>query len=188
MNNIKIKRFKIKGLLKITPKIFNDKRGYFFESYNLNKYKKIRQNNFILDCHSYSKKNVLRGIHFQHKDPQAQLFYLVKGSIFLAVVDFRPNSKTFLKHQVFKLSSLKHEQIFTPPGVGSGFYAFEKETHLIYKISRLYKKNTEIGVKWNDKKIAINWPCANPIIGDKDKSNLTINQINFSKYSDLNKL
>tara|TARA_B100001250_G_C19589194_1_gene695609 strand:+ start:151 stop:720 length:570 start_codon:yes stop_codon:yes gene_type:complete len=189
MNNIKIEKFKIKGLLKISPKIHHDNRGYFFESYNFKKYSEIRKNNnFILDCHSFSKKNILRGIHFQYKDPQSQLFYLVKGSIFLVVVDFRPNSKTFLNHQVFNLKSKNHEQIFTPPGLGSGFYSYEKENHLIYKISRLYKKKTEIGVKWNDINLSIKWPCRRPIIGVKDKNNLNINQINFSKYKDLNSL
>ena len=141
-----------------------------------------------MDCHSYSKKNVLRGIHFQYKNPQAQLIYLVSGSIFLVVVDFRPNSKTFLQNQCFELNAKKHEQIFTPPGVGSGFYSYESDIHLIYKISKFYKKNCEMGVIWNDNKLGIKWPCKKPIMSDKDKKNYFINKINFDNFKDLKRL
>ena len=93
---MKIVNYKINGLKKIIPDIYKDIRGYFFESYNKKKYLNISQNLFVQDDHSFSRKNVLRGIHFQYKNPQSQLFYLVSGSIFLVTVDFRPKSKTFL--------------------------------------------------------------------------------------------
>ena len=134
---MKVTKFKIDGLIKIKPKIYNDKRGYFFESYNTDTYKDIINEKFVQDDHSFSTKNILRGIHFQCKKPQGQLFYLVTGKLFLAVVDFRPKSKTFLKHKVFILSSKFHEQIYTPPGVGCGFYSLEKRNHLIYKITSI---------------------------------------------------
>ena len=89
-------KYAIKGIIKIQPTIYKDKRGYFFESFNSKKYKKIIGNvSFVQDDHSFSKKNVLRGIHFQIKKPQSQLYYLVSGKIFLVIVDFRPLSKTF---------------------------------------------------------------------------------------------
>ena len=118
---MKIIKYKIKGIFKILPSIHKDKRGYFFESYHEKKYKKIFFSKFVQDDHSFSKKNVLRGIHFQYKNPQSQLLYLVTGRIFLVLVDFRPKSKTFLKHQIFNLNSKNHEQIFSPPGVGCAF-------------------------------------------------------------------
>ena len=185
-----IKKTKIKSLVQIEPNIYQDKRGYFFESYQSKKYQKISKNiNFLQDDHSFSKKNVLRGIHFQFKNPQAQLFYLVTGKIFLVAVDFRPNSKTFLHHEKFILDSRFHHQIYTPPGVGSGFYSFGKNNHLIYKISELYKNNkNEIGVMWNDKELNINWPCKKPIISTKDNNNKLITDINFYKFEDLKNL
>ena len=184
---MKVSNTKIKDLKIIQPKIFKDSRGYFFESFNLKKYKKIINNNkFVQDDHSFSKKNVLRGIHFQIKKPQSQLYYLVSGKIFLVIVDFRPLSKTFLKYVSFILDSKNHTQVYTAPGIGSGFYALEKNIHLIYKISKHYEKNNEIGVLWNDKKLKIKWPCKNPLLSEKDKNNLKIKEINFNKYKDLN--
>ena len=88
----------INGLKIIKPRIFRDKRGYFFESFNIKKYKNIiLDNHFVQDDHSFSKKNVLRGIHFQHKKPQNQLLYLVEGKIFIVFIDLRPKSKSFKK-------------------------------------------------------------------------------------------
>ena len=185
---MKIIKYKIKGIFKILPSIHKDKRGYFFESYHEKKYKKIFFSKFVQDDHSFSKKNVLRGIHFQYKNPQSQLFYLVSGSIFLVTVDFRPKSKTFLKHQVFYLNSKNHEQIYTPPGVGCGFYSLKNNNHLIYKISEIYKKNSEIGVIWNDPKLKIKWPCTKPIMSTKDKEYKTVDQIDFLNFSELLKL
>ena len=185
---MKIFKFKIKGLLKIKPDIYKDNRGYFFESYHSIKYNKFIKDKFVQDDHSYSRKNVLRGIHFQYKNPQSQLFYLVTGKIFLVTVDFRPKSKTFLQYQSFNLSSKFHEQIFTPPGVGCGFYSFTNDVHLVYKISKVYKINTEMGVIWNDKQLKIKWPCKRPVLSKKDKSYLSINRIDFQKLIDLNKL
>ena len=185
---MKIIKYKIKGIFKILPSIHKDKRGYFFESYHEKKYKKIFFSKFVQDDHSFSKKNVLRGIHFQYKNTQSQLLYLVTGCIFLVLVDFRPESKTFLKHQIFNLNSKNHEQIFSPPGVGCAFYSITNYTHLIYKISELYKKNCEIGVIWNDPLLKIKWPCTKPILSDKDKGYLSIDKINFQKLKHLNDL
>ena len=190
MNNILIKKFNIKGLYLIKPKIYSDGRGYFFESYNKNKYKKINiKTNFVQDDHSFSKKNVLRGIHFQYKRPQAQLIYLAKGKIYLVLVDFRPKSKTFLNNISLILDSKMHYQIYMPPGVGSGFYSLANENHLIYKISEIYRDNkNEIGVFWKDKDLNIKWPCKRPLISIKDKANMMIKDIKFMNYKDLLKL
>ena len=171
---INIKKFKIKDLLLLKPKIYKDDRGFFFESYNKKKYQKlIKINKFLQDDHSYSKKNVLRGIHFQYKRPQAQLLYLVTGKLFMVFVDFRPNSNTFLKYDKIILDSKNHYQIFTPPGVGSGFYSLASSNHLIYKISEIYKNDkNEMGIMWNDKTLNIKWPIKKPILSLKDQNNL----------------
>ena len=182
---MKIYKTKIKDLKIIEPKIFKDNRGYFFESYNYDRYKKYIKEKFVQDDHSFSKKNVLRGIHFQYKKPQGQLFYLITGKIFLVAVDFRLNSKTFLKHKKFILKSDGHEQIYTPPGVGCGFYSLENNNHLVYKITKTYKPGNEIGVIWNDNILNIKWPCKKPIISDKDKCYSKIKNISFNKFKDL---
>ena len=186
---MKILNTKIRDLKIIKPKIFKDKRGYFFESYNSNSYKKIIKNNrFIQDDHSFSKKNVLRGIHFQIKKPQNQLLYLVEGKIFLCFVDLRPKSKTFKKVYTTTLDSEKHHQIFQPAGVGSGYYVLSIRSHLLYKVSELYHKANESAIIWNDKDLNIKWPCKRPLLSINDQNNLNLSDINLTKYKDLMKL
>jgi len=186
---MKVLNTRIRDLKIIQPKIFKDSRGYFFESFHLKKYKKIIiNNNFVQDDHSFSKKNVLRGIHFQFKKPQNQLLYLVEGKIFFCFIDLRPNSITFKKQFSLILDSKKHKQIFQPAGVGSGYYVLSKQSHLIYKVSELYVKKNEQGILWNDKKLKINWPCKSPLISKNDKKNLKFEDIDFYKFNDLLKL
>ena len=180
---------KIRDLKIIKPKIFKDNRGYFFESYNSSAYKKITKKNiFVQDDHSFSKKNVLRGIHFQTHKPQDQLLYLVEGKIFICFIDLRPRSKTFQKTYTIVLKSEKHNQIFQPAGVGSGYYVLSEKSHLLYKVSELYYKKNENGIMWNDKDLNIKWPCKKPILSSNDKNNLNFNDINLNKYKDLIKL
>ena len=180
---------KIRDLKIIQPKIFRDKRGYFFESFNSKLYKNLIANsNFVQDDHSFSKKNVLRGIHFQIKKPQDQLLYLVEGKIFICFVDLRPNSITFKKQLNLILNSLTHKQIFQPAGVGSGYYVLSKQSHLIYKVSKIYSSANECGIMWNDKKLNIKWPTNKPILSKNDKNNLNFKDINFKKFKNLWKL
>ena len=179
----------INDLKIIKPKIFRDKRGYFFESFNIKKYKNIiLDNHFVQDDHSFSKKNVLRGIHFQHKKPQNQLLYLVEGKIFIVFVDLRPKSKSFKKQYSLILNSKNHVQIFQPAGVGSGYYVLSKQSHLIYKVSELFDKKNESGILWNDKMLNIKWPCKFPKLSGNDKKNARLKDINLYKYRDLLKL
>ena len=186
---MKVLDTKINNLKIIKPKIYRDKRGYFFESFNLKKYKKIMpDNHFVQDDHSFSKKNVLRGIHFQHKKPQNQLLYLVEGKIFIVFVDLRPKSKSFKKQLSLILDSKNHRQIYQPAGVGSGYYVLSKQSHLIYKVSELFDKKNESGILWNDKILNIKWPCKYPILSINDKKNEKFEDINFYKYRDLLKL
>ena len=180
---------KINNLKIIKPKIYRDNRGYFFEIFNLKKYKKIiSDNRFVQDDHSFSKKNVLRGIHFQHKKPQNQLLYLVEGKIFIVFVDLRPESTSFKKKHSLILDSKNHVQIFQPSGVGSGYYVLSKQSHLIYKVSELFDKKNEKGILWNDRTLNIKWPCKSPILSDNDKKNEKFENIKFYKFNELLKL
>ena len=187
--SVKVLNTIINGLKIIKPKIFRDKRGYFFESFNVKKYKNmILDNHFVQDDHSFSKKNVLRGIHFQHKKPQNQLLYLVEGKIFIVFIDLRPKSKSFKKQHSLILNSKNHMQIFQPAGVGSGYYVLSKQSHLIYKVSELFDKKNESGILWNDKMLNIKWPCKFPKLSGNDKKNARLKDINLYKYRDLLKL
>lgn len=185
---MKIIKTKIAGLLIIKPKTHKDKRGFFYESYVKKKYYSFCKKFFCQDNISLSKKNVLRGIHFQWKNPQAQIIQLLKGKIFIAFVDFRPKSKTFLKKKEFIIDSKNNEQIIMPPGVGSGFYALNNFNLMHYKVSEYYNPKFEMGIKWNCDKISINWPKGKKIISNKDKKNLITKNINFKIFKDLNKL
>tara|TARA_B100001250_G_scaffold355223_1_gene329610 strand:+ start:234 stop:794 length:561 start_codon:yes stop_codon:yes gene_type:complete len=183
---MQVKKNEILGFYTIKPKIFSDERGYFFESYNKDRYEKIlNTESFVQDDHSFSGKNVLRGIHFQTHNPQAQLLYLVTGKIFFVIVDFRINSKTFLQHESMIINSENHLQVYMSPGIGCGFYTLSENVNIIYKISKLYGQSNEIGIAWNDKDLKIDWPCTKPILSKKDMNNFCLKDINFEEFEDL---
>ena len=184
-----VKKNKIKGFYTIEPKIFTDERGYFFESYNKDRYENIlNTESFVQDDHSFSGQNVLRGIHLQTHNPQAQLLYLVTGKVFFVIVDFRPNSKTFLENESMIIESCNHLQVYMSPGLGCGFYTLTENVNIIYKISQLYGQSNEIGIIWNDNDLKIDWPCIKPILNKKDMNNISLKDINFEEYEDLRTL
>jgi dTDP-4-dehydrorhamnose 3,5-epimerase len=184
-----LKNLRLSGTYLIQPQIFEDNRGYFFENFNNKKLSKIvKGQKFVQGNHSFSKKNVLRGIHFQYKKPQYQIFYLIRGELDVYLVDFRPKSKTFLKNIFINLKSKDHNQILTAPGIGTAFHTKSRENIVMYFVSKFYNSKNEIGVKWNDKLINLNWKCKNPIISKKDKFNFDLKDIEFDKYKDLNNI
>ena len=134
---MKILKTKIPGLKLIKNIAHKDERGFFSETYRQKNFKKfLGKEPFCQDNHSFSKKNVLRGIHFQWKNPQSQLVYLVSGKIFVVFVDFRLNSKTFLKKFEVIIQAKDKLQYFMPAGVGSGYYSLSNLTHKIYKVNK----------------------------------------------------
>jgi len=186
---MKVKELSIKGSYLIKPDVFKDERGLFFENFNKKKISKITKGaNFVQGNHSFSKKNVLRGIHFQYQNPQYQMFYLTQGQIDVFLVDFRPKSKTFLKNTFLNIKSNEHNQILTSPGIGTAFLTKSKENTVIYFVSEFYNPKNEIGVRWNDKKLNINWKIKNPILSKKDAYNYFIDDIKFDKLRDLNNI
>ena len=156
----------------IKPKVFDDERGFFMESYT----KKALQEagieaDFVLDCHSMSvTKGVLRGLHFQ-KPPhtQAKLVRVTKGTVYDVIVDLRKDSPTFGKWEGFELSALNRWQLFVPRGFAHGFCTTEDYTEFQYKCDNFYAPESEDGVIWNDPDLKIFWPVENPILSDKDK-------------------
>jgi len=164
---------KIKDIKIFKSTAFKDKRGHFMEIYKKNK---ISSKELIFDCYSYSKKNVLRGLHIQTKNPQAKFLTVLKGSIFDVALDLRYNSKTFGKYYSIILSTKNYCSIYIPEGFAHGFYTLDKENIVFYSCSNYRNKNSETGILWNDKDININWPTKNPILSKKDKKNLSLKE------------
>ncbi len=163
---------KIKDLLLIKPRLFEDDRGLFYESFNERKYKEILGNeiDFIQDNISISKENVLRGLHFQ-KPPFAQgkLVTVLKGSVLDVAVDLRKDSDTYGQYEIVELSDKNKLQFWIPPGFAHGFCALEENTIFSYKCTAYYSPEHEETILWNDPRLAIEWKIINPIISEKDK-------------------
>lgn len=168
------------GLLIIQPKVFEDNRGYFFESYNSSVFTSNGiSTSFLQDNQSKSDKNVLRGLHFQHPPfAQAKLIQVIKGAVLDVVVDLRKNSKTFGKHFKIKLSEENKTMLYVPIGFAHGFLTLCNDTVFSYKCSNVYQKDYEDALLWNDKTLNIDWGIENPILSDKDRVAKTFEKIN----------
>lgn len=165
---------KLFGGIKIFKSVvFKDNRGSFREVY---KKKFIKKKNFIFDCLSISKKNVVRGLHIQIKNSQAKFLTVIKGEIFDVAVDLRKKSKTFGKYFSTNLSSKNYSSIYIPKGFAHGFCCLAKENIVYYCNSNYRNKNNEIGILWNDPDINIKWPIKNPILSVKDKKNFSLKE------------
>ena len=169
---MKIIKTKFKDLLIIKSKIFYDNRGYFREI----SLEKLIKKRLIFTILSKSKKNVLRGMHLQRKNPQGKYISVLKGEIFDVAVDCRKNSKTFGKHFKIELTEKNGKSIFIPTGFAHGFLAREKENIVHYYNTNYRSPKHEIGIKWNDPYLKIKWPIKKPILSKKDKNNLTFKQ------------
>ena len=163
---------KFKNLFLIKNKNFKDQRGYFKEIIRENKLKK----KFPFLVMSYSKKNVIRGLHLQTRNSQGKFVSVIKGKIFDVVIDLRKKSKTFGKSMSVILSENNSKSIFIPPGFAHGFCTLSKENYIIYSCTRYRDKRYEIGIKYNDKDLKINWPIKNPIISNKDRNNFSFKE------------
>ena len=162
---------KLKDVLKIRIKKFNDKRGCFYEIYNKKKYRfSNKLTNFVQSNISLSNKNVLRGLHYQFRNPQSQLVSVISGKIFDVVVDLRKNSKSFMQYDTFILSEKSNTQIFMPPGVAHWFVVLSDKAIVNYEVNKSYNKKNESGLIWNDKTLNIKWPILNPIMSKRDRS------------------
>lgn len=160
----------LKDLMVIEPEIFEDKRGYFFESYNKEKFKAAGiLPEFIQDNQSLSQKDVLRGLHLQNPPwEQGKLVRVIKGAVLDVALDVRKNSPTYGKHFSIILSEHNKTQLWIPPGFAHGFKTLENETIFYYKCTQLYNRESETGIKWNDPELGIDWDIENPSISDKD--------------------
>ena len=161
-----IEKTKFKGLLILRSTVHSDRRGFFKE---INK-KKIFKKDLIFDCLSHSKKNTIRGLHFQKKNPQGKFISVVEGEILDIAVDLRKKSKTFGKHFSIKIKYNSDFSIFIPEGFAHGFACLSKTCTLYYRCTNYRHKNSETTLKWNDPGLNINWKVKNPILSKKDKN------------------
>ena len=166
---MKIIKTKFKDLLIYDKKTFKDKRGYFRELY----LQKHFSTKFPFDVMSYSKKNVLRGLHLQLKNPQAKLITVLQGKIYDVCVDCRRNSKTFGKYFSIYLSEKENKSLLIPAGFAHGFCTLTDDVVLHYKCSKYRHAQSETGILWNDSELRIDWPKRKLIISEKDKNNLS---------------
>jgi dTDP-4-dehydrorhamnose 3,5-epimerase len=162
----------IKDLVIIKPRVFEDDRGYFFESYNkIHFLEKGIDVNFVQDNESRSTKNVLRGLHFQ-KPPfsQGKLVRVMRGSVLDVAVDLRRNSPTYGKWASIVLSDKNKWMYWIPVGFAHGFLTLENNTVFFYKCTNIYNKDSEGSILWNDPDLNIDWGnITNPVLSDKDK-------------------
>ena len=160
---------KFKNLCVFHSKSHADTRGYFRELV-LEKHVKRKLLFYVV---SKSKKNVLRGLHFQKKNPQGKFLSVLKGEIFDVALDCRPNSKTFGKHFKIFLSEKNCKSIFIPPGFAHGFLGMKNENIVMYGCTQYRDTKSESGIIWNDPYLKIKWPKSKPILSTKDKNNQT---------------
>lgn len=164
----------LEGCFLITPKVFSDERGNFFESFNKSQFYQLTDLDvdFVQDNQSTSQRGVLRGLHFQTDDfQQAKLVRVIKGSVLDVVVDIRPQSKTFGQHFSTVLSAENCKQLFIPKGFAHGFVVLEDDSIFAYKCDEYYHKASEGGIIYNDETLNIDWqfPESELIISEKDK-------------------
>lgn len=168
---MKIIKTPIEDLLVIQPTVFEDSRGYFFESYNKQVFHAKGINvDFVQDNQSLSQTGVLRGLHFQ-KPPYAQgkLVTVIKGAIIDVAIDIRKKSTTYGKHFNIELNEQNKTMLWIPEGFAHGFLTIKNDTIFSYKCTNFYNKESEETILWNDNNIAINWGIDNPTLSEKDK-------------------
>lgn len=176
---MKIEKVSINGLLVLEPDIFNDSRGYFYESFNIEKYKLITENfSFVQDNISKSKYGTIRGLHYQvGKFAQGKLISVLGGKVLDIAVDIRFNSPTFGKHFAIEISDENKKQFWIPPGFAHGFSVLSDEVLFSYKCTANYNKDSERSIIYNDPILAIDWKVENPIVSKKDLVSKKLNEI-----------
>lgn len=167
---MKLQETTLPGVIIIEPKIFGDSRGFFFESFQANRYAEHGITRpFVQDNASRSAKGVLRGLHHQQNHTQGKLIYVTSGQVFDVAVDIRFGSPNFGKWTSVILDDVDHRQLYIPPGFAHGFCVLSETADFFYKCTDYYDPSSEITVLWNDPEIGIQWPIENPMLSDKDK-------------------
>lgn len=165
---MKIIETPLAGLRIIEPTLYVDTRGYFYESFQQIKYDELGLPAFVQDNISYSKKNVLRGLHYQLPQAQGKLVGVIQGTVWDVAVDIRTHSPTFKKWFSIILNDETHQQLYIPPGFAHGFCVLSESAIFNYKCTDFYASQCDRGIIWNDENFNIHWPIKNPILSEKD--------------------
>jgi len=171
---------KIADVKIIQPKVFGDERGFFLETFEANRYKQALNINldFVQDNHSRSSKGVLRGLHFQTKNPQGKLVRCVRGEVFDVAVDIRKDSPTFGQWAGVILSEENKTQFWIPPGLAHGFVVLSDIADFEYKCTDYYKPSFEGCLAWNDPDVGIEWPINfDPSLSIKDRNGFNLREL-----------
>ena len=171
----------IEGVKIIYPILFEDKRGYFFESYNQARYKKMAKVDeyFVQDNHSKSSYGVLRGLHFQKNKPQGKLIRVIYGKVFDFFIDLRKSSPTYKKFYSIEISAENKIQVWLPPGIAHGFLTISDTAEFEYKCTDYYDPSDEYCLRWDDKSIEIDFPLKKEdiIVSKKDSNGLSLDEL-----------
>jgi len=166
---MKVEKTKLPGVLKITPDVFEDQRGFFFESFRAERYQEHGiPAHFAQDSVSQSRHGVLRGLHFQWPAAQGKLVYVLEGEVFDVAVDVRPDSKTFRQWEGQRLSAANRAQLWIPPGYAHGFCVLSETALFAYKCTTPYDAKSEQAIRWDDPDLRIDWPLHAPMLSHKD--------------------
>lgn len=154
----------IADVLLLTPQVFGDERGFFFESFNERDFESVTgvSLKFVQDNHSRSKRGVLRGLHFQTQNPQGKLVRVTAGEVFDVAVDIRPDSPTCGQWTGHHLSADNKHQLWVPPGLAHGFVVLSETAEFLYKTTAYYHPESERSIVWNDPTLKIDWPIQDP--------------------------
>jgi dTDP-4-dehydrorhamnose 3,5-epimerase len=177
------RELKIADVLLLEPQLFSDQRGYFFESFNLAKFSALvgRDVSFVQDNCSYSKQNVLRGLHYQIEQPQGKLVSVLRGEVFDVAVDLRKNSPTFGQWVGEILSAENKRQLWIPEGFAHGFLVLSDCAEFMYKVTDYWSPKAERCIAFDDPSLQIQWPQLNcsPIVSDKDRCGVLFENAEF---------
>lgn len=176
---MKVERLAIPDIVMIEPKLFGDDRGFFFESFNHKRFEEVisRRVSFVQDNHSRSVRGVLRGLHYQIKEPQGKLVRVIAGEVFDVVVDLRKGSPTFGKWVGEVLSESNKKQLWIPEGFAHGFVVLSESADFLYKTTAYYAAQHERCLAWNDPTLKIDWQIQEtPIVSAKDAQGLSLQE------------
>lgn len=165
------------GVVIIEPKVFGDSRGFFFESFQAERYAAHGIPAFVQDNVSRSQKGVLRGLHYQLEKPQGKLVYVLTGAVLDVAVDIRVGSPTFGRAVWVELNDTNHRQLYIPPGFAHGFCVLSDTADFFYKCTDYYYPAAERSILWNDPALQIPWPIKDPILSAKDQVGLLLNEV-----------
>jgi dTDP-4-dehydrorhamnose 3,5-epimerase len=167
----------LEGFVVVTPHAYHDERGFFMETYRADHFEKLGlPASFVQDNHSFSRKGVIRGLHFQWDPPMGKLMRVTRGAAFLVAVDIRKGSPTLGKWVGLEVSAESLKQVWAPAGFARGFCALTEEVEVQYKCTAIYNGKAESAIRWDDPEIGIEWPLKDVMLSQKDRNARTLTE------------